>query len=481
VSRGPQRPYRRTCCRCGNFRFAHARFPDGHICQSCLIVALRTRGPCPGCGRDRPLIGRLGDGTTACRECAGITREFTCRYCGYEGELCTARICLRCRLGRKLDVLLDDGTGLPRAELAPLAAYLCTEMDPRRVHNWLRKPGTRELLAGLATGRVAITHQALAARGDWARSAYLRDLLVACGVLPEADRQLTAYEGWLQLQLARLEAHPHRTLLREFGLWHQLPRIRARSAAGPLRATACKYAQTRFLAAEDFLNWIGTRGLRPGEVAQADIDAFYNSGKTYQKQAIRSFLTWAITQGHVPPGHVPVLRFRKGPGITQDERLALIRRFATSGDLALHLRVAACLMLLYAQPLARIIRLTAGDIVRDDGKVCLRFGTPPAPVPEPFAAMLEELAATSAGTGWLFPGRNAGQPRGYRAVYHALRDVGLPMRNARTSALRHLVVQAPAPVVADALGFHQTTTTRQFTAAGGTWNRYAASRGPAGG
>ena len=98
MSRGPQPPDRRTCCRCGNFRFAHALFPDGHICQSCLIAALRTRGICPGCGRDRPLIGRLGDGTATCAECAGITREFTCRHCGYEGELCLARTCLRCRL-----------------------------------------------------------------------------------------------------------------------------------------------------------------------------------------------------------------------------------------------------------------------------------------------------------------------------------------------------------------------------------------------
>lgn len=51
----------------------------------------------------------------------------------------------------------------------------------------------------------------------------------------------------------------------------------------------------------------------------------------------------------------------------------------------------------------------------------------------------------------------------------------MPMRDARTSTLRQLVVQVPAPVVADALGFHQTTTTRQFTAAGGTWSRYAAT------
>ena len=74
------------------------------------------------------------------------------------------------------------------------------------------------------------------------------------------------------------------------------------------------------------------------------------------------------------------------------------------------------------------------------------------------------------------PGRDVAQPRSYTGVYNALRNAGLPMRNARTSALRELVLQAPAPVVADALGFHQTTTTRQFTAAGGRWSRYAATR-----
>jgi len=36
--------------------------------------------------------------------------------------------------------------------------------------------------------------------------------------------------------------------------------------------------------------------------------------------------------------------------------------------------------------------------------------------------------------------------------------------------------QAPAPVIAGALGFHQTTTTRQVAHADGTWNQYPASR-----
>jgi hypothetical protein len=54
-----------------------------------------------------------------------------------------------------------------------------------------------------------------------------------------------------------------------------------------------------------------------------------------------------------------------------------------------------------------------------------------------------------------------------------LRDLGLPMRTARISALRQLVLQVPGPVIAAALGFHHTTTTRQHVNAGATWSRYA--------
>ncbi len=478
---GPgQPPYKRTCCRCGKFRHAHGLLPDGHICQPCLRAALRDVGICPGCGRDRPLIGRQ-EGTPVCRECAGITREFTCRHCGYEGEFCIARTCLFCRNARKLAGFLDDGTSQPRRELAPLAGYVRTHMNPQRVERWINILGTRELLADLATGRLAISHDALAAREDWSKAAYMRDLLVAAGVLPPVDRQLATFESWLRRRLDVLGGHPHHRLLREFGLWHQLPRMRAAAAARPLRQTAAKYAKIRFRAAEVFLTWISARGLRPADVAQADIDNFYNSHKVHLKQAIRAFLTWAIDTGHIPRGDVPVLRFSKGPGLTQDERISLIRRFVVSDALPLHLRAVTCLMLLYAQPMARIIRLAASDVTRDgNGELCIQFGTPPAPVPEPFAALIEEQAAAAGGDGWLFPGRNVAQPRSYTGVYNALRDAGLPMRNARTSALRDLVLQAPAPVVADALGFHKTTTTRQFTAAGGRWSRYAATRNPAG-
>lgn len=128
----------------------------------------------------------------------------------------------------------------------------------------------------------------------------------------------------------------------------------------------------------------------------------------------------------VPPGHA----------ITQQRRLGLLRRFATGTSIAIRPRAAACVLLLYAQPLSRILHLTAGDLVRDDD----------------------------------------GQPASYRGMLTQLRDLGLPMRTARIAALRQLVLAVPAPVIAGALGFHHTTTTRQHIKAGATWSQYAANR-----
>jgi len=43
----------------------------------------------------------------------------------------------------------------------------------------------------------------------------------------------------------------------------------------------------------------------------------------------------------------------------------------------------------------------------------------------------------------------------------------------RRAHRRALVLQAPAPVVAQALGYHDKTASRLVTEAGGTWSRYA--------
>jgi hypothetical protein len=63
------------------------------------------------------------------------------------------------------------------------------------------------------------------------------------GVLPDLDRQLLDFEAWLTRRLHGLGKHPHERLLRQFGLWHQLPRMRMKAALAPLTPPARTYAQ----------------------------------------------------------------------------------------------------------------------------------------------------------------------------------------------------------------------------------------------
>jgi hypothetical protein len=53
----------------------------GYLCGPCLRSALDIRGPCPGCAAVRALPGRRpSDQAPICRDCAGISRYFTCLH-----------------------------------------------------------------------------------------------------------------------------------------------------------------------------------------------------------------------------------------------------------------------------------------------------------------------------------------------------------------------------------------------------------------
>jgi hypothetical protein len=58
-------------------------------------------------------------------------------------------------------------------------------------------------------------------------------------------------------------------------------------------------------------------------------------------------------------------------------------------------------------------------------------------------------------------------------------DLGIPTVAARASAIRQHVLEMPAPVVADALGYHQVTTAQTRGPSWGTWSRYASGDPPA--
>ena len=80
---------------------------------------------------------------------------------------------------------------------------------------------------------------------------------------------------------------------------------------------------------------------------------------------------------------IPRQRQTRRLPISQHRRLALLNRFLTDQRIPLRTRVAACLLLLYAQPVARLVRLTIDDVIDHDGQVFIRLGAPRARSPNP--------------------------------------------------------------------------------------------------
>lgn len=139
-------------------------------------------------------------------------------------------------------------------------------------------------------------------------------------------------------------------------------------------------------------------------------------------------------------------------------------------------------MLLHAQPLTRVVRLTIDDLLRDGEAMVLRLGEPPSPVPAPVASLLLDYiaardnmnTATNRASQWLFPGRRARQPCRPDHLSELLNEIGIPAAAARGAAIRQQLLEMPAPIVADALGYHDKTTARLLREGGGVWNRYTA-------
>jgi hypothetical protein len=479
-----ERWHQGTCVRCGREDAFKAANWEGLICRTCLDRAVRTHGICPICRVSRLLPGRDGDGggRPVCRDCASITRNFFCDRCGEESELLRGRLCQGCTLAEQVDGLLDDGTGRVRPGPEALRDRILAMPNPRSALSWLRGRHPPRLLRELAAATLPLTHEAFHQHPDWRAAASMRELLMEAELLPRHDSHLLRYESWLHRRYRDLADAPHLHLLRRFATWHQLPRLRARARRRPLTSGIVDAQRQQVNRAHDFLTWLEGRDIELADLGQADVDRWRATHKTHEARALRPFLLWARAQHLMPHLRLDPIPTREGnTPMTQHQRLELLRLMLEEQTGPPHSRVAAVLMLLSAQPASRIVTLATDDITRDqDGQTTVRLGDPPMPVPEPFDHLLHQylnhraaLRTTNSHTPWLFPGRRAGQPMQSRTLAELVRDIGVPGTAARVAALRQLVLQIPAPVVADALGFHHVTTTKVRAQAGGTWTHYA--------
>jgi hypothetical protein len=96
----------------------------------------------------------------------------------------------------------------------------------------------------------------------------------------------------------------------------------------------------------------------------------------------------------------------------------MLRRVLNDDCLPLRARVAAALVLLYAQPVSRIVRLSIDDLIDDGTTVTVQLGDPLSPLPEPVADLMwaymqtyQHLPyASSRSSQWLLPAASPDSP-----------------------------------------------------------------------
>jgi len=175
-----------------------------------------------------------------------------------------------------------------------------------------------------------------------------------------------------------------------------------------------------------------------------------------------------------------------GPARALDDqaRWEAARRLLHDGTIGTRDRLAGLLVLLYAQPVARISRLTTSHVTIDNATVTIQLGSTPITLPEPVAGLTSQLltgkrghATTGAGqpSPWLFPGGQPGQPISATHLGQRLKTLGIQPGQARSTALFQLAAELPAALLARMLGIHITVAVAWQRASAGDWMTYAGS------
>jgi len=193
---------------------------------------------------------------------------------------------------------------------------------------------------------------------------------------------------------------------------------------------------------------------------------------------------WAVRHGHARELTFGADRWTGPTGaLDTEKRWDDARRLLHDDTLQTRDRIAGLLLVLYAQCIATISRLTVDHIRLAEDRVEITLGSSPVVLPEPLAGLVRELVATRRGKArigtpdnvpWLFPGGRPGQPIGDDRLGIRLQKIGLQPRDDRSAALFTLATELPAAILARMLGIHIQVAVQWQKASAGDWAAYAA-------
>ena len=427
-------------------------------------------------------------GLAVCSSCAGVDAEHVCDVCGAEAAHAEGDRCARCVLRTRIDALRKQADPVALARLRDYLRALEASPEPRSALMWLRSGRGYPIVEQLARGELALTHEALDdVHGDRRCSAvtFLRPALVAHSALPARDEQLARLQRWMAARMAELSDGEDRGHVSAFARWRVLPDLARRHPAGDTPSGAAQTARSKILRAIDLVRWLEQRGLGLRDLRQDLLDEFLLAGASPRRKvdAFVAHLTQTKVCGALVVKRAPVLE--PTVALADTERLLLARNLLADTALEPAVRLAGCLVLLYAQPVARLARLRVDDIDDHEGRVTLRLGDGHVVLPAPIANVARDLIAARRGQAntaapptspWLFAGGRVDAPIAEDRLSDRLRQLGIPSRAARTAALHHLLHQVPATVLAEQLGYSPWIAQKWSRASGTDYARYIARR-----
>ena len=289
------------CARCGLDRPPAAHWPEGPVCDTCYTSALRRRGACAACRQERRLIAPPGPGAIMCADCAGLPLTHLCALCGAEDKLFEKGRCARCSLRGRASDLMAGAEAVPG--LTVVAEAIAAARNPYSALNWLRTGGAAVILAEVAAGRTALTHQALDVHPNRRAADYLRHMLTAGGALPARDEALARVELWSREVLGAIGEPADRRLVQAYLTWRVLRRLRHRSETSPGRRTVTNDARHRVIAVVTFLAWLRRHDLTLASCGQGHVETWLATGPAAYD--VRDFLAWAGDRKHCAALEIP--------------------------------------------------------------------------------------------------------------------------------------------------------------------------------
>jgi hypothetical protein len=470
------------CVRCRIERRFGIAWPEGFVCIQCIQRATKLSGPCPGCGEERLLVGRNGDGEPICVDCTGIHTCFRCERCGKEDLMWRTRTCVACAFEMTLTLLLGQ-SGVVPAELMPLYQRLTSMENTRSGMSWVNKEPVRQRLQALGRGEVPLTHEGIDQLPGRQGREHLRDLLVEVGVLPYRDKYLAAFKAWSEPYLAAISEPEIRLEIRLFIAWSQERDLVVRAEAGRLEASRTNRARDTISGALRFLRFLAARDKALVDLEQCDVDDWF--AEASHPSIAHDYLVFAVAHRRCRRVRIPQSRRPFSAGTPLPRLTELVTRLVRDESIELADRVAGLLVLLFAQTMTRVAGLRVSAVVVADSEVTLNLGQHPVPLPGAvapiFTTYLEQrvrMRTTNTETDYLFPGGRPGQHVTAFQLTKRLNALGIT-KAERQGALTHLVNEVPAAVVAKATGYSLGSTAARSVLFGPDWARYAALKSSA--